>query len=363
LTVKIATVSAALCLIGALLSCGGASPTPSSRSSGYQQTNLVADVAGMAAHTDPALTNPWGIAFVPGQPFFISNNNRGTAKVFEPSGVPALPLLVDIPVPFGNAPPSRPSAIVFNPISQDFLVRGTPAQFVFATEDGTVSTWSAINGNTPTAAILAVDDSASGAVYKGAAIITPSCCREYLALADFNRGFVNTYDVSFSPLATLGSFKDPGLPAGYAPFNIRQNGAEVFVTFALQGAPGRNPVTAPGNGIVDVFDQEGNFIRRFASNGPLNAPWGVVQASANFGRFSNDILIGNFGDGTIDAFDPTTATFLGQLTNSTGAVIVNAGLWDLLFRNDGLGSRDILYFTAGSSNENHGLFGTISAVN
>jgi uncharacterized protein (TIGR03118 family) len=158
----------------------------------------------------------------------------------------------------------------------------------------------------------------------------------------------------------LGSFKDEDLPLGYAPFNIQQIGAEVFVTYAVQDAAGTNPVVAAGNGIVNVFDQEGRFIRRFASNGPLNAPWGIVQASANFGRFSNDILIGNFGDGTINAFDPATGNFIGQMKDASGKVITNPGLWALVFRSDGVGDPNTLYFTAGSSGENHGLFGAIS---
>jgi len=334
-----------------------------SSTGGFQQTNLVSDTAGTAAHSDPVLLNPWGVAFQPGQSFFVADNNRGSAKVFDPSGNPDIPLAVGIPTPSRSALPSTPTGVVFNPIAQDFLVRGTPAQFLFATEDGTISSWATINGNFPTNALLARDDSASGAVYKGLAILTPQCCREYLALADFHAGFIATYDISFNLLATTGSFKDSNLPAGYAPFNIQQIGTEVFVTYAVQDAAGTNPVVAPGNGIVSVFDQEGNLLRRFASNGSLNAPWGIVQASANFGRFSNDILIGNFGDGTINAFDPATGNFLGQLEDPSGKVISNPGLWALVFRSDGVGSPDTLYFTAGSSGEDHGLFGAISPQN
>jgi uncharacterized protein (TIGR03118 family) len=293
--------------------------------SGFQQTNLVSDTAGTAAHTDPFLLNPWGVAFQPGQSFWIADNNRGSVKVFDSSGKPDIPSVVGIPAVSGSALPSAPTGIVFNPIAQDFLVRGTPAQFLFATEDGTISTWAALNGSLPANALLARDDSPSGAVYKGLAILTPQCCGEYLALANFHNGFIATYDINFNLLATTGSFKDSNLPAGYAPFNIQQIGTQVFVTFAVQDASGANPVVAAGNGIVSIFDQEGNFIRRLVSNGPLNAPWGIVQASANFGRFSNDILIGNFGDGTINAFDPVTGNFLGQLQDTSGRVITNPG--------------------------------------
>ncbi|PYV55900.1 MAG: TIGR03118 family protein [Acidobacteria bacterium] len=332
-------------------------------SSGFLQTNLVSDTPGTAAHTDPFLINPWGIAFEPGQSFFIADNNGGSAKVFDPSGNPDIPVGVDVPGPSGSASASTPTGIVFNPIAQDLLVRGTPAQFLFATEDGTISTWATINGNFPANALLAVDDSASGAIYKGLAILTPQCCREYLALANFHAGFIATYDVTFNLLGTLGSFKDSNLPTGYAPFNIQQIGTQVFVTYAVQDAAGLNPVPGSGNGIVNVFDQEGNFIRRFASNGSLNAPWGIVQASANFAGFSNDILIGNFGDGTVDAFDLATGNFLGQLKDASGKVISNPGLWSLVCRSDGVGSPDTLYFTAGSSGEDHGLFGAISPQN
>lgn len=356
---------AALGLIGTFAACGGATnqPQPTSTSAGYHQTNLVSDSPGNAAHTDPFLINPWGIAFLPGQSFWVADNNRGSAKVFDPSGNPDAPSLVRIPTPSGSAVPSTPTGIVVNSIAQDFQVRGTPAEFLFTTEDGTISTWAAINGSIPTSALLAVDDSASGAVYKGLAILTPACCREYLALANFHNGFIATYDITFNFLATTGSFKDPSLPAGYAPFSIQQIGTQVFVCYAVQDASATNPVVAPGNGIVDVFDQEGNLIRRFASGGTLNAPWGIVQASANFGGFSNDILIGNFGDGTINAFDPATGNFLGQLKGKSGAVIANPGLWALSFRADGVGNPDTLYFTAGGSGENHGLFGAISPDN
>ena len=147
---KTAAFFGTFCLVlGSMLSCGGSPSLQQSNSaSGFRQANLVADVAGRASHIDPGLVNPWGIAFAPGQPFFIADNNRGSAKVFDPSGTPALPLAIVIPVPSGSAPPSRPSAVSFNPIGQDFLIRGTPAQFLFTTEEGTVSTWAPINGNT-----------------------------------------------------------------------------------------------------------------------------------------------------------------------------------------------------------------------
>lgn len=359
---NVAIALASFCLIIVTVGCGGYTATqPTTPASGFQQINLVSDTTGNAAHKDSGLLNPWGIAFAPNQPFWIAANNAGRAKIFDPAGVAQIPDAVDILTP-GNQP-STPTGVVFNPVAEDFKVSDTPAQFLFATEDGTVSTWSEINGNLPSFAIMAVNDSGAGPVYKGLAILNPECCREFLALADFHDGSIKTYSIRFELLATPGNFTDPDLPAGYAPFNIQLIGDKVFITYAIQDDAKHDPVRGAGNGIVNIFDQEGNFVRRLASNGPLNAPWGISKASANFGPFSNAILIGNFGDGTINAFDETTGNFLGSLKDRTGNVISNPGLWALIFRNDGMSDPNTLYITAGSTNENHGLFATISFHN
>lgn len=359
---KIAVLFASICLTIVNLGCGGYSNAPiTSAGSGFQQTNLVSDTAGQAAHTDPGFTNPWGIAVSPSQPFWITANNSGRAKIFDPTGAPQFPLAVGITTAANSA--SNPTGVVFNPIAEDFMVSGIPAKFLFATEDGTISTWSDFDGDIPLFATLAVDNSTTGAVYKGMAILTPDCCREFLALADFHDGSIATYSIRFELLATPGTFTDPDLPTGYAPFNIQKIDDKVFVTYAVQDTARHDPIRGAGNGIVSIFDQEGNFVRRFVSNGPLNAPWGITKASANFGPFSNAILIGNFGDGTINAFDQTTGNFLGTLKDKSGNVITNPGLWALVFRADGTGDPNSLYLTAGSSNENHGLFAAISFQN
>ena len=328
--------------------------TARAQTNSYQQTNLVSDTPGLANHTDPKLINPWGISFVPGQPFWISDNNSGYSTVYDANGVTRLaPVL--IPAPPGDASPATPTGTVINPTGNGFVVGGAPSQFLFVTEDGTVSGW---NGNG--SAILAIDNSRAGAVYKGMAILSPACCATYLVVTNFNSGLIEPYTQNFAPLAPPGSFTDPNLPAGYAPFNIQIVGSQVYVTYAVQDAPKHDPVNAAGNGIVNIFDLEGNFIKRFASNGHLNSPWGVVQASANFGAFSNDILIGNFGDGAVNAFD-TGGNFLGQLKDPTGAVITNGSLWALVFGDGGTGDPGTLYFTAGLANEGHGLFGALAA--
>ena len=321
----------------------------------YQQTNLVSDMAGVANHTDTKLINPWGISFFPGQPFWISDNNSGYSTVYDATGATQLaPVL--IPAPPGDASPATPTGTVIN-TTTSFVVGGRPSLFLFDSEDGTISGWNG-TGN----AILALDHSTMGAVYKGLALLTPSDTAPYLAAANFNSGSIETYTENFAPLATAGGFTDPHLPAGYAPFNIQQVGNQVFVTYAVQNAAKHDPVNGAGNGVVDIYDLDGFFVKRFASNGPLNSPWGVVQASANFGAFSNDILIGNFGDGTINAFDPATGNFIGPLKDQTGAVITNGSLWALVFGAGGTGDPNTLYFTAGLANEGHGLFGAI-AVN
>jgi uncharacterized protein (TIGR03118 family) len=281
----------------ALLACDSAVTAPAGAppaASGYRQTNLVADLPGIAGRNDPNFRNPWGLAFAPGEPFWISNNQLGTARVFGPAGNPETPVGVVVPPPAGSRLRSTPTGIAFNPIPGDFHASGHPAQFLFATEDGTISTWATINGNLPSAGVLAVDRSADGAVFTGLAILAPACCHEFLAVTDFHGGSVATFTASFNRLATAGNFTDPQLPAGHAPFNIQPIGGKVLVTYALRNATGRAPVAGPGNGIVDVFAPDGTFLRRFASNGVLNAPWGVVQASQDFGPFSHAILIGNF---------------------------------------------------------------------
>ena len=304
------------------------------------------------------MINPWGIAFKPGFAFLLSDNKRGRVKAYDASGFAALPDAFAIPTPAGDESPATPTGAVFD-FTSTFSVGSTPAQFIFATEDGMIAGWCCVDGDFLQIALPAVDNSSMHAVYKGLTIATPDCCVWFLAVTNFNSGLVESYTPFFQRLSPPGSFTDPHLPSGYAPFGIQAIGKQVFVTYAVQDRAKRNPVSGPGNGIVSIFDLEGNFIRRFVTHGPLNAPWGVAQASAHFAKFSNDILIGNFGDGTINAFDPATGQFRGRLKNTAGKVIVNPGLWALTFGATGTGSPNTLYFTAGSKQEKQGLFGAI----
>ena len=317
----------------------------------YVQTNLVSDIPGMAAHTDPKLINPWGISFFPGQPFWIADNNSGYSTLYDAAGNSQAPTVL-IPAPPGDVNPATPTGTVANS-TPGFVVGSGPSLFLFDSEDGTISGW---NG-TGTTAILAVDHSSLGAVYKGLALITNSN-GSFLLATNFNSGKVEVFDSHFAAANLTGSFSDPTLPAGFAPFGIQVVGSQVFVTYALQNTAKHDPVSAPGNGFVSVFDFSGNFVKRFASNGMLNSPWGVVQSPASFAAFSGDILVGNFGDGTIDAFDPA-GNFLGQLKDGSGNVITNSGLWAIVFGLGGTGNPDTLYFTAGLAGETHGLFGAL----
>ena len=287
-------------LVGFLLAAGSAA----AQTIAYRQTNLASDVPAFADHTDPFLQNPWGIAVVPRVSFFIANANHGRVISLDATGSRLAPSGFSVPNPAGTGS-ATPTGIVADPNSF-FRDRNSVPPFIISTitaiADGGIYFW-VVNADRSLLpqATLVVDHSQLGAVYTGLAILTPDCCAPFLAVANFHSGFVESFTTNFSLLAPLGSFTDPGLPAGYAPYGMQVIGRQVFITYSLQDAAKQNPVFGAGNGIVNVFDLAGNFVRRFATGGPLNAPWGITQASANFGPFSNDILIGNVGDGTINA--------------------------------------------------------------
>jgi len=317
---------------------------------GYKQTNLVANAPGIANNTDPQLSNPWGIALLPGQPFWIANNNGGTSTLYDAAGNKNS-LVVQIPSASVNpCNPGCPTGLVANASGADF----GGAQFIFDTEDGILVSWSA-----GTVGITVVDNSAASAVYKGLALLNNGS-GAFLLAANFRSGKIDVFDRAFKPAALAGSFTDPGLPAGFAPHGVHIVNNQVYVAYALQDSAKHDPVNGAGNGVVDIFDVNGNFVKRFASGGQLNSPWGVAAAPSNFGQFSNTILVGNFGDGAITAFD-SAGNAMGQLMDPAGNVLLNPGLWDLLF---GQTSSDAntLYFTAGGADQTHGLFATMMAA-
>jgi len=350
------------------LSLASSASAKKKKKSFYQQTNLVSDIPGLAAQTDPHLVNPWGMALSDTSPFWVSDNGTGVATLYNGTGQPfpvGSPLVVTIP---GSTPTGQvfnPQTI--NPTSTDFLVtdgsKSGPSFFIFATEDGTISGWNpSVPAFLSTTAILAVDNSASDAVYKGLALgRTPA--GSFLYAANFHAGSIDVFDKDFKPASLAGSFSDPDIPDDFAPFNIQNLGNQLYVTYAKQDADKRDDVAGEGNGFVNVFDTSGNFIRRIASRGKLNSPWGLALAPAGFGKFSHDFLVGNFGDGRINAFDLSTDTFRGQLRDSKGKPITIDGLWALTFGKDGQnnGPTNILFFTAGIDEEQHGLFGSLKA--
>jgi uncharacterized protein (TIGR03118 family) len=324
------------------------------QSNSYKQTNLSSDTQGTAPNMDGNMINPWGVAFMPGQAFWVADNNSGKSTLYDKTG--ALKGTFTVPPPQGKASLATPTGLVVN-TAGGFNVNGISSAFIFVTEDGTISGW---YPTIPTA-VLKVDNSATGAVYKGATLVSESGGHQVLLVTNFNSATVEAYDSTFAPIVLQGTFKDPTIPAGYAPFGIQLIGTnQVVVTFAQQDPLKHDPVHAAGAGYVSLFDTQGNFVNRLASQGMLNAPWGAVVAPANFGKFQGALLVGNFGDGAINAIDVNTQTFLGQLEDSNGAVIINLSLWALVFDATGqTGDAGTLYITAGLNNEQHGLFAAI----
>lgn len=311
----------------------------------YSQTNLVSNIPGMAAHTDPNLVNPWGISESSASPFWISDNGMGLATLYNSAGTPQT-LVVTIPNPGGG--PSAPTGQVFNGTGQ---FNGD--NFLFATENGTIAGW---RGALGTNAETLFNNSGSGAIYKGVTLAT-NAQGSYILAADFHNGHIDVFPSSGAG-ALPGQFTDPTLPAGYAPFNVQNVNGQVFVTYAKQGT-GADEVAGPGLGFVSVFDANGNFVKRIASNGSLNAPWGVAVAPANWGSVGGDLLVGNFGDGMINAY-ALDGSFAGTLMGADGNPLLNDGLWGLTFGNGGNGgSPNSLYVTAGLNDESDGLFAKI----
>lgn len=336
---------------------------PLAAQNAYVERDLVSDLPGVAEQTDPYLLNPWGLAASSGSPWWISANHSGVSTLYNGQGI-IQSLIVSVPTPGTNPPPSAPTGVLFNGSSDFQVASNTPARFIFVTEDGALSGW---GGAGATNAVLEVDNSGTSAIYKGLAMAA-STSGNRLYAADFHNGKVDVFDASYTPVTlAAGAFVDPNLPAGFAPFGIRNFGGQLFVTYALQDADAEDDVPGGGNGYIDVYDTEGNLVKRFASQGSLNSPWGLAMAPADFGAFSGSLLVGNFGNGKINAFDPATGNLLGQLQDANGNPISISGLWDIQFGNGAnAGPSNTLYFTAGISAgegpESHGLFGSLSVL-
>ena len=333
----------------------------------FQQTNLVSDGFVAAAHSDPNVVNPWGIAFNPFGPVSVANNGSGLSTLYDGDGN-IVPLVVQIPSPTGPSG-GTPTGIVFNgsTAATSFVVSDTtagtsgPSKFLFATQDGTIVGW-APSVNT-TQAYVAVDNSAAGAVYTGIALGAGGT-GQLLYAANFSNARVDVFDSTFAPVTLAAdAFTDAKLPADYAPFGIQAIGGNVFVTYAKKESGGDEEEAGQGLGAVDVYDPNGTLLARVATHGTLNAPWGVALAPAGFGRYGNALLVGNFGDGTISAFDGRNYTPMGQLRGTDHKTIKLDGLWGIAFGN-GFANQPVntLFFAAGPDDEQHGLYGRLDVA-
>jgi len=323
----------------------------------FHVIKLVSDTGG-AAHSDPNLINPWGLASSPTSPFWVADNGTGLSTLYNTAGQPQS-LVVTI-----NPAGAAPTGLVWNGNNADFKVseggKTGSAAFIFAGEEGTISGWS------PAVAlghsVVAVDNSAlgAGAVYKALAIGDTGGA-QFLYASDFRNGMVEQFDSGFH---LIRSFSDPSVAAGYAPFGAQVLNGHLFVTYALQDADKHDDVAGAGNGYVDEFNLDGTLVHQLVSKGgQVDSPWGLDIAPSSFGQFAGDLLVGNFGDGTISAFDLTSGMFEGKLRGTDGNPIVLGDLWGLLNGNGGKGGdADKVYFTAGVSDEAHGLFGALAAV-
>jgi uncharacterized protein (TIGR03118 family) len=339
----------------------------------YKVTNILSDGSVSANLTDPNFINPWGVSASP--TWWINTQGSGLDFVVAPAGTIAFK--VSIPAASGlTTSTGLPAGSVTTAGAIPMLLpNGTKASFLFSTLDGTIAGWNSLLGTASAVAQIAINNSAAGASYPGLAILNVGTggvtSSSFILAANFGTGnAIEVYDSTFKPAKLTGTFSDPNLPAGYAPFSVHVIGTQIFVNYALRttAAPFRT-VNGSGNGVVDVFDVNGNFVSRAVTGGNLNAPWGIAFAPASFGVFSNDLLVGNFGDGMINVYDPKTFAFLGQLMDATGKSLNYPSLWELLPGGTTVsgttavsgGDTSTVFFTAGLANEAHGLFAGIAS--
>jgi uncharacterized protein (TIGR03118 family) len=328
----------------------------------FSWKNTESDLAGVARHFDPHLANPWGIAVL-NSILFVADNGTGVATAYNPDGTQATatlngPHVINIPRSASDTGTANPTGAVTNPFAGFNVTKNgssQPSSLLFVSEDGVISGWNpALDPNN---AVIAVDNGASNAIYKGAALGT-SAAKNILYVANFHSGKVEMYSDTFQRVDTTSTFVDPNLPADYAPFNVLNRGGQIFVAYAVQDAAQKDEIAGVGNGLIDVYDSAGTFLRRLITGGNLNAPWGMEILSVKFGGLANGgLFVGNFGDGMINVYDPTSGTFLGILKQPDRTHLAFDGLWALVFDNNQL------YFTAGIADEAHGLLGFIFPAN
>jgi uncharacterized protein (TIGR03118 family) len=331
-----------------LFLCAAFAPILMADPIGFVQNNLASDQPGVAPFVDPDLINSWGITATGTSPFWLGINGSGVADLFTGAGT-KLGLIVTIP---GDG---SVTGVAVGGVANSF----NGDAFLFASEDGTFSGWRAALGTN--AETLVSGDTAN--VYKG---LTDANIggNLYAYLANFRTGSIDIVKGTAGAPDLPGKFIDPNLPSGYAPFNVLNLGGQIYVSYAVQDADKHDDTPGPGNGIVDVFDVNGNFLRRLVSpGGAANSPWGMALAPAGFGDIGGDLIVGNFGDGLIHAFNPTSGQLVETLLDTAGSPIHIDGLWGLMFGNGGqAGPQQTLFFTAGPDGETHGLFGDLVAV-
>jgi uncharacterized protein (TIGR03118 family) len=346
---SVAVAATAFLVLGAAL----VGPAGATSATSYRQTNLVSDIPGVARVTDANLVNPWGLAELPNGPLWVADNGADVATIYvgaqHGSPLTAAPLVVPIP---GGAPTGQ----VANTGSQFMVTDGTntaSARFLFDSENGDITAWSPTV--VPTTPVVHVPK----AVYKGLAIASIGSS-SFLYATNFHAGTIDMFDGTFAMVPHPGRFVDSLLPPGYAPFGIANIGGELYVSYALQDAKRHDDSRGPGHGFIDVYSLDGHLLRRLVQGGDLNSPWGMIMATKHFGTFSNDLLVGNFGDGMIHAYDPMTGAELGTVTNPDGGPVQINGLWGLIYGDAAAGTPNTLFFSAGIADEAHGLLGTLT---
>ncbi len=351
-------------------SSSSSSSSSSTSFSAYAAMDLVTDTATGAAHTDGNLVNGWGLAFNPSGYGWVADNATSKSTLYDGNGLLQSPLVT---IPKSAAGVAAPTGVVYNG-GTGFTVSGTgtiggptdpygygtgtvtgTSLFIFDTIGGTIAAWSPTVDNNNA---ITVYDSGGAAVYTGLAILNGSVNRLYAA--DFKGGKIDVFNSSFAKITPSGTFTDPGIPAGYSPFGIQAIGGQIFVAYAQVDTTTGHEKVGAGLGYVDIYDSNGTLVKRLVSNGALNAPWGFAMAPSNFGPFSNDLLVGNFGDGKINVYDPATGTMVGTLSKADGTAIVVPGLWGIAFGN-GINSQPMntLFYAAGPGAEAHGAYGRI----
>jgi uncharacterized protein (TIGR03118 family) len=365
---------AALAAAGAALPLTAGVASAGVHDSTYRQVNLVSDIPGLAGAPDPDLVNSWGVSAspgtdqAPGGALWVSDNGKDKTTLYTSGTATTVSKSKLVVTITSGAPTGQVSNADTNP--NDFVVHDAaghsgPAAFMFVSENGGIDGWNpnvgVATGDSPPSTVTEVArDNGANAVYKGLAQAQASDGKTYLYATNFRSGRVEAYNSDFQPVELPGGlFVDPRLPAGYAPFDIAEFAGKLYVTYAKQDAGLEDDVAGPGNGFVDVFTNDGALVRRLVTRGALNSPWGLAMAPANFGRFTGALLVGNFGDGHINAYNPVTGSYLGQLRGPNGRPIAIDGLWSLRFGNGNAAKTNELIFSSGPGNETHGLLGKL----